>query len=124
MTVIDSSVVRNLLINRKMTVRDLAKRADGLAESTLANITRRDVRATYPVIGRLAEALGVKPEVFLKNSEPEQTFRFNREREIEDLTAMREELSEKYPHDKKRLQTLDALIDANRAALDFAVEVG
>lgn len=117
--IIDSGVVRSMLINRKMTIRDLAKTVDGLSESTLANIVRRDVRATFPVIGKLSEALNCEPAEFLKKQTSAQVFISDRRRELEALEELREEFAANYPADSERLATIDALIARNRNAIEL-----
>lgn len=117
--VIDSAVVRSMLIDRKMTIRDLAKTVDGLSESTLANIVRRDVRATFPVIGKLSEALNCEPAEFLKKQPSAQAFISDRRRELAALEELRAEFVTNYPHDSERLATIDALIRANKNAIEL-----
>lgn len=122
--VIDSAVVRSMLIDRKITIRDLAKSVDGLSESTLANITRRDVRATFPVIGKLSEALNCPPETFLKQANAAQVFTSDRRRELEQLNELRNEFAASYPDDSARLAKIDALIRDNLNAIELETKGG
>lgn len=114
MLVIDSNAVRSLMIEQQVTATDLANRVDGLSKVTVANLARRDTRSTTATIGRLAQALGVKPETFLKQADEKSRVH----RELEQLVAMRAEFADRYPTDKARLETLDEMIQESRAELE------
>lgn len=55
---LDSSAIRSLLIERRMTIRELAQRAD-ITETTAARLTREGSKSNAKTLGKVATALGV-----------------------------------------------------------------
>lgn len=105
------------LVEKKLSVRAGAKAA-GISRKSFANIVRRDEIISPKMAGKLRATFG-DDVIYISAADD---FRRNRECEIAELQDMRAELEKNFPDDKQRLQTLDALIRANRDALKLAVE--
>lgn len=66
---LDGKAIRGLLLEKQMTLRDLA-RAATITETTAARLSRDGARANARTAGKLAVAFGVNAEQILKRDEP------------------------------------------------------
>lgn len=66
---LDSKTIRSLMLEKQMTLRDLA-RAATITETTAARLSRDGARANARTTGKLAKALDCEPEQILKRDEP------------------------------------------------------
>lgn len=57
--------LRQVRNSRRLTQEDLAERS-GLSSRYIGAIERTDVSASVTVLGRIADALGVKPETLIR----------------------------------------------------------
>ena len=62
---LDGSAIRSLLIERQMTIRELAQRAD-VTETTAQKVARGDAKVNARTTGKISVALGVDAQQILK----------------------------------------------------------
>ena len=62
---IDSARVRKMLLVRKLTITEFARRAD-VTTVTARKFFHTDARATAPTVAKIADALEVEPQFILK----------------------------------------------------------
>ena len=65
---LDGKAIRSLLIERQMTIRELAQRAD-VTETTAQKVTRGNAKTNARTTGKVANALGVTADKILKKGE-------------------------------------------------------
>lgn len=66
---LDSKAIRSFMLEKQMTLRDMAKAAN-ITETTAARLSRNGARANARTTGKLAKALNCAPEQLLKRDEP------------------------------------------------------
>ena len=62
---IDGKTIRGLLLEKKMTLRELAKAAS-ITETTAQKISRGGARTNAKTAGKVADALGVNARTIIK----------------------------------------------------------
>lgn len=62
---LDSDSIRRLLIERRFTLAEFARRAE-ITAVTARRLTRSGAMATAPTVGKVADALGVESSQILK----------------------------------------------------------
>ena len=62
---IDSEKIRNLMIERKLTVTEIAQKSN-LQATTISCISRYDKKVTPKTVGKLADGLGIDPNSLIK----------------------------------------------------------
>lgn len=65
MLIVDSKKIARFLVERQLNCNDLA-RACNVSPGTISNLSRRDCTVQFPVLGRIAQALGVDFTQLLK----------------------------------------------------------
>lgn len=65
---LDSKTIRSLMLEKQMTLRDLA-RAATITETTAARLSRDGARANARTTGKLANALGVDAKLIIKEAD-------------------------------------------------------
>ena len=65
---LNTRAIRSLMIERQLTVRDVAKAAN-ITETTAARLSRDGARANARTTGKLAHALGVDAKLIVKEKE-------------------------------------------------------
>lgn len=65
---LDSKTIRSLMLEKQMTLRDLA-RAATITETTAARLSRDGARANARTTGKLANALGVNAKLIVKEKD-------------------------------------------------------
>ena len=62
---IDSEKIRNLMIERKLTVTEIAQKSN-LQPTTISHVSRFDKKVTPKTVGKLAAGLGIDPNTIIK----------------------------------------------------------
>lgn len=62
---LDGKAIRSLLIERQMTIRELAQRAE-VTETTAQKVTRGNAKTNARTTGKISAALGVDAQQILK----------------------------------------------------------
>ena len=66
---LNDKAIRSFMLERQMTLRDVAKAAN-ITETTAARLSRDGARANARTTGKLAKAFDCEPEQILKRDEP------------------------------------------------------
>ena len=65
---LDGKAIRGLLLEKKMTLRDMARKAS-ITETTAQKIARGGARTNAKTAGKVADALGVDAKLILRSDD-------------------------------------------------------